>query len=154
MIFMYRNILLGIDGEEHTLRAMEEAIGIASAFNARLVGLHVRDEWILLSKMVSHELYATGRQEYRDYVRLRLGEKAQRIVAQFEERAGEAGIDFDIKIRGGKPAEEFLEEASSGSYDLAVLGSKELKNRLQRLHSYRLPEEVQKKIGISLLIVR
>lgn len=151
---MYRKILLGLDGRRHTRKAVGAAIALCTTHGARLVGLHVRNEWILLSKMVSHELYAVGRQEYRDYVHQKLGEKAQKVIAHFEEEARKAGVDYEVKLRGGKPAEEFLKEANTGEYDLAIVGSKPLKTKLERWHSYRFPEEVLKKIEISLLVVK
>ena len=54
-------ILVAIDGEPHTDRAVEHALTLAAESGARVVALHVKDPYL---KQFASEIYAQGREEY------------------------------------------------------------------------------------------
>jgi nucleotide-binding universal stress UspA family protein len=150
---MFKKILLCIDGEEHTVKAEEYAIYLAKLANAELYVLHVIDQW-LLSRNISHEIFATGRDEYISYVKGELSKQAEEIISRFLKKAEEFGVEAKIRIREGTPAKEILAEVNSCDYDLVILGGKSYKSKLERLKSYRTPEKVLEKISTPLLVIK
>ncbi|NOZ59979.1 MAG: universal stress protein [Euryarchaeota archaeon] len=145
-------VLLCIDGERHTQRAVRYALALAKGLGAELTALHVIDGF-LLEKRISHELYAVGRNEYRAYVRKELEKEARRIVREFEELARSAGVRFRTKLRFGHPVEEVVAEAEEGEYDLVILGGKRRRG-LWELKSRNLPLKVFRKLTLPVMVVR
>ncbi len=149
---MLRRMLLCIDGEEHTAKAVEYALQVSKATGAELTVLHVIDGF-LLEKRISHEIYAVGRNEYRAYVREELSKLADKCIKRFEERAEKAGVKFSTKLRSGHPVEEVLKEIAESSYDLVVMGDK-ADQGIWKLKSRNLPLKVFRKTKASVMVVR
>ncbi len=150
---MFSKILICIDGEEHTQKAEEYAISLAKLAKAELYALHVIDQW-LLSRNISHEIFAAGRDEYISYVKGELNRQAEEVISRFLKKAEENGVEVKIRIREGTPAQEIIAEINSGNYDLVILGGKSYKSRLERLKSYRTPEKVMEKTSTPLLVIK
>lgn len=149
---MLRRMLLCIDGEEHTAKAVDYALQVSRATGAELTVLHVIDGF-LLEKRISHEIYAVGRNEYRAYVKKELGKLAEKYIRDVKEKAEKAGVKFSTKLRSGHPVEEVLKEIKENEYDLVVMGDK-ANQGLWKLKSRNLPLKVFKKSGTSLMVVR
>lgn len=149
---MLRRILLCIDGEEHTDKAIDYALDISKTTGANLAVLHVIDGF-LLEKRISHEIYATGRNEYRAYVKKELQKLADKYLAAFKERAEEAGVEFETRLRSGHPVEEVLGEIEEKDYDLVILGGKGDQG-FWELKSRNLPLKVFRKSKASIMVVR
>jgi nucleotide-binding universal stress UspA family protein len=149
---MLRRMLLCIDGEEHTDKAVEYALQVSKATGAELTVLHVVDGF-LLEKRISHEIYAVGRDEYRAYVKKELHKLAEKYIRDVKERAEEAGVKFSTRLRSGHPVEEVLKEIRENAYDLVIMGDK-ADQGLWRLKSRNLPLKVFRKSGTSVMVVR
>lgn len=145
-------ILLCIDGEAHTEKAIDYALEIARATGWDLCVLHVVDGF-LLEKRITHELYATGREEFREYVRKELEKMAEEVMRSFHEKAKARGVSYVQRLRWGEPVKEVLREIDEERYSLVILGSK-AKGRLAGLKSRNLPMKVFKKSKASVLVVR
>lgn len=145
-----KNILIGLDGEPHTEKALDHALELAKALGATLTGLHVINLYL---KQFHSEIYAQGRREYLTHVEILLRDQAERIMKAFREQAAAAGVTFKETTRRGEPLEEILAEAKEGPYDLLVVGGKNLRG-LERLKSSNIPNKLEQKVGISLLIVK
>ncbi|WP_457555900.1 universal stress protein [Candidatus Pyrohabitans sp.] len=147
-----RRVLLCIDGEGHTRKAVAYALALARGLNSELTALHVIDGF-LLEKRISHEIYAVGREEYRAYVKEELQKEAERILQEFERLARDAGVKFRTKLRFGHPVEEVIAEAEEGSYDLVILGGKRRRG-LWELKSRNLPLKVFRRLKMPVMVVR
>jgi nucleotide-binding universal stress UspA family protein len=145
-------ILLCIDGEAHTEKAIDYALELASATGWNLSVLHVVDGF-LLEKRITHELYATGREEFREYVRGELEKMAREVMRSFNEKARARGVSYAQRLRWGEPVKEVLKEIEEEKYDLVILGSR-AKSRLAQLKSRNLPLKVYKNSKTSVLVVR
>ena len=145
-------MLLCIDGEEHTNKAIDYALHVAGATGAELTVLHVIDGF-LLEKRISHEIYAVGRDEYRAYVRKELDKLAEKHIRDMREKAEKAGVRFSTKLRSGHPVEEVLREIRENTYDLVIMGDKPDQG-LWKLKSRNLPLKVFRKSGTSVMVVR
>jgi len=147
---MIKEILLCLDGEEHTRRAVEYALFLAGTAKARITALHVENPYL---KQFHHEIYATGRREYVAYVDDLLREQAENILGKFAAEAKGQGIKYITRSRHGGPLEEVVKEIRENKYDLVVVGGKQLRG-LEKLKSGNLPDKLQKVLEVPLLTVK
>ena len=136
-------VLVCIDGESHTARAVEHAISLGLSGPAEVTALHVIDPWL---KQFYSEIHAQGRKQYLEYVDACLQENAERAYREFNERRLAAGLQAGFKVRHGEPVEEILEEARRTVADLIITGGKPL-NAWGRFRSRNLPLRLRKKVG-------
>ncbi len=141
-------ILLCTSGDSRD--AEELALQLAKSTGAELVVLHVIDTRIL-SRTVSHEVFAYGRQEYLAYVGGELEKEGREVVERVLRRAERAGVRATGVLRRGSPAEEVLREAERG-YWLLVLG-RGRRGVLHRLRSERIAEKAVAEAGCPVMLV-
>ena len=137
-------ILLAIDGEPHTAAAVGWALRLAEALPTRLVAVHVADPYL---EQFADELYAQGRQAYRDHVERCLAQIAAQAVAAFVRVAKKHTVGCEAKVRRGALSQELMAEFTEGDYGLLVLGKRRLTGIRRRLSrdlarqmAKRLPE--------------
>ena len=99
--FLFRRILVPIDGSENSLRALSVALDFAQRYGSRVTVLHV----------------AAGSTDI-DALRKTVEEKAQ-----------EKGVDVEFKVRVFNPqvssiANEILNEIIGSGYDLVIMGAR------------------------------
>jgi nucleotide-binding universal stress UspA family protein len=114
---MYRRILVPVDGSPTAERGLREAIDLAGP-NARLVLLHVIDDYPMLVQMSSMSAF-----EDLKRARLRLGED---VLASARSKAEEAGVQVDTVLREvvhARAADVIVEEAVKAHCDLIVMGT-------------------------------
>lgn len=148
---MIRRIILCVDGETQTEKAVDYAINITRAFNAKLTALHVVNPYL---KKFADEIYAVGRIEYSRYMENELIKEADNIMNAFRKMADSAGLSYDLKVRYGPPEEEILKEISDSSYDLLVLGAKQNNTLYARISSFNLPGKIFDNLRIPTLFVQ
>ncbi len=102
-------ILLGYDGFERSRPALEEAARIASDAGADVVAFSVVPPDARASKSGGH---------------VGMAPHAHEDVAIAHKYLREQGIESEMKIEHGDPAEKILEEARSGDYDLIITGTR------------------------------
>jgi nucleotide-binding universal stress UspA family protein len=86
-----KNILLCIDAEEGTKKAIDYAIEITGAFNGWLTVLHVITPYL---KKFADEIYAVGRIEYINHIDKELRKEAEDIINGFKAMADSTGSRF------------------------------------------------------------
>ncbi len=145
---MFRTIVVALDGEGHTVRALTHAIDLARRDQATLVGLHVVDPYL---KQFHNEIYAVGRQEYLDYVDRCLETIADGTIRDFQEVCRKEDVRGEPRVRHGDPIEEIV--AASDGADLLVIGGKRLQG-FSRWRSRNLPEKLPALVKVPLLIIR
>lgn len=117
---MFSRILVGLDGSEYSLKALEFAIDLAKKYHSQLVLVHVvlrqtyainpPEAGILAGTSIVRELEAEGRA----------------ILAKAEETVKAQGLPVEVRLRQGVPAEELLRASVDEKADLLVLGSRGL----------------------------
>ncbi|GEM_PF-3120929 len=142
-------ILLCTDGECRS--AEEYAVSLAHSTGAELVVLHVVDTR-LLSRTVSHEVFAYGRQEYLSYVSGELEREGREVLERVRRRAEELGVRVRCVLRRGSPAEEVLREVEAGGYWMVVLG-RGRRGFLASLRSDRVAEKVLARAEAPVMLV-
>jgi nucleotide-binding universal stress UspA family protein len=146
-----RKIILCVDGETQTEKAVNYAIDITRACNGTLTALHVINPYL---KKFADEIYAVGRIEYRKYIEKELMKEAEKIMNGFRAVADSAGLSYDLKVRYGPPEEEIMKEVSENSYDLLVLGAKQNNTLYARISSFNLPGKIFDNLRIPTLFVQ
>ncbi|BES82101.1 universal stress protein [Pyrodictium abyssi] len=99
--FLFRRILVPIDGSESSLRALDVALDFARRYGSRITVLHVHAP----------------------------GEDASSITSAIRKRIEASGLNVVVKTREYKPratsvASEILSEIIEGGYDLVILGAR------------------------------
>lgn len=107
---MYDDVLLPTDGSPGVERAIEEAVGIASATGARLHVLYVVEP-LYWSEVNAERLLEA------------LAEEGERATAAVAERAEAADVEVVAEIRQGYPSEAILEYADEAGVDAIVMGT-------------------------------
>jgi nucleotide-binding universal stress UspA family protein len=104
-------VLVAFDGTEHSVLALEEAAKITTSEGAELSVLSVVQPDAGPSKSGGH----AG-----------LPPHADEDIAFAHRYLTERGIEASTKVSNGDPAEEIVNEARAGDFDLIVVGTREL----------------------------
>ena len=110
---MFKNILLGVDGSEYSLRAAQKAAALATCMEA--------DLWIV----VAHPTVPAylGEPNFQDAIVARLVE-SKKIMEEAMEAVGEIPGEIHTEILEGSAAEVVLNVANVRQIDLIVMGSR------------------------------
>lgn len=146
-----RKILLCTDGEGPAIKAEDLALGIAKNAGALICSLYVVDPFL---KKFADEIYAVGRDEYRDYMDKTLKDEGNKVLKEFQKKACDQQVQVIPKLRYGSPEEEILLEMEESDYDLVVIGSKVLAGWRERLESYNLPGKLFRNAKKSIVFVK
>lgn len=118
---MFKNILVPVDGSEHSLKALELAGDLAEKYECDLTALHVR------SKEIS--------EEFRAYIEVEYTEKEREDMAGILKKTGDKLINALIKktrlikspqtvVLYGDPAENIINYVKVNNIDTVVMGSR------------------------------
>ena len=119
---MYKNMLVAIDGSEHSKKALEFACDLANKHAAYLTMLHVAYDTAQTHTMV----LGTSAMSYQGDPK-ELDEMAQVVIDAAREIADVAGCkDTYFEIKQGIPSEQILKYSSDNNIDLVILGSRGL----------------------------
>jgi len=117
---LFSKILVGLDGSEFSLKALQFAIDLAKKYQSQLVLVHV----------VMRQIYAINPPEAGvlagTAIVRELEEDGKAILAKGEETVRSQAVPAETRLKQGVPAEELLRTASDEKVDLIVLGSRGL----------------------------
>ena len=99
--FLFRRILVPVDGSDASLRALDVALDFAQRYGSKVTALHVAG----------------------------VGADVDALRKRVEEKAGEKGVPVEFKVRVFNPqtssvANEIVSEIIEGGYDLVILGAR------------------------------
>jgi nucleotide-binding universal stress UspA family protein len=120
---MIKNILLALDGSEHSQAALRYALWLAGRFRAHISGLHVIDIVSVEGPFFQDLSGAFGFEPYLDVagkVRQALHDRGQFILQEFTTTCCEQGISCETELVTGIVANEICERARTT--DLVVIG--------------------------------
>jgi nucleotide-binding universal stress UspA family protein len=121
---VYERILVGTDGSSTAAIAVDRAVEVAAASNAKLT------------------IMSVGKPD-----------KAQTVVDDEVKRHASAGVDIDTLVVTGDPSAALVEQAEKGKYDLVVVGNKGMTGA-SRFFLGSVPNKVSHHVPTALLIVR
>jgi nucleotide-binding universal stress UspA family protein len=114
---MYRRILVPLDGSATAERGLQEALGLAKAFDSVLVLLNVLELYPVMMEMAT----ATTWQQISDDLRT----QGQRVLEKAHERARAAGVASEAVLEdaNGRVCDVIVEQAGKRECDLVVMGT-------------------------------
>jgi len=140
---LYQRILVAVDNSKHSDAAVKLAATLAQAQGARVVGFHVyaaqlHERRFLHMEPGLPEGYSDSELQRQRSVHESLISKGLRLISEsYLDRARALCEAFQVPYEGrlaeGKNYQEILREASSGEYDLVVLGALGLGTRRRSL---------------------
>jgi nucleotide-binding universal stress UspA family protein len=139
---MYKKILLATDGSEHSKRAAENAIHIATCSE----GSYIEIVYVVAHDKAKSDVLANwNASEVNDVRRER--------VSEIEKKAKEAGATYDVKILHGEPGPTIVDYTNKNNFDIVVIGSRGL-NVLQEFVLGSVSHKVAKRANCPVLIVK
>lgn len=148
---MYKHILVAIDDSETSKKALDEAILLAKFHDATLEIVHAVDESLLQSVSAHGAALANA-----EPLQKAMTENAQAVLDQAKEAAAAEGVTSQTRLLISQDlhvADQIAEIAEHNNVDLLVMGSHGRRG-FRRLLLGSVAENVLRKVGISILIVR
>ena len=113
---MFDKILVAIDGSDTSLKALDKAMLLAEQKQSEITLLAVGKIFLFPSAVVIDI----------NLIREALEEQYDEVLKDAQARVNEKGIASKIVYREGDPAQQILEFANEGDYDLIIMGSRGL----------------------------
>ena len=120
---MYKSILVGTDGSSTASIAVDRAVEVAAASQAKLT------------------IMSVGKQD-----------RAQAVVDKEKARVASSGVDVETLVVAGDPSVAIVEQAEKGEFDLVVVGNKGMTGRRGRLLG-SIPNAVAHEAPCAVMIV-
>lgn len=111
----FRKLLVPVDDSEHSRHAFRYALGLASTQGAHVALLHCYER---IPMLIAGE---ARREVVQEHTRA-----AEKLLAPYAKRLRDIGVEPALVIKEGDPGEVIVREATSGDYDLIVMGSRGL----------------------------
>ena len=122
---MYTRILVGTDGSATAAKAVARAVEVAASCGASLT------------------VMTAGR-----------GDRSQRVVDEAAAAHAGSGVAIDTAVVDDEPVSALIDTASSGGYDLVVVGNKGMTGAGRFFTLGSVPNKVSHHLPTTLLIVR
>lgn len=108
----FEKILVAIDGSECSNHAFAKALELAAVAQAKLTALAVEGPLPAYAATIGEV----------DEVKREKDSFFRKLAAAARSQGEQAGVDIDVDVRPGHPAELIARTAVEGDYDLIVLG--------------------------------
>jgi nucleotide-binding universal stress UspA family protein len=114
-VLTFKKILVPLDDSEHSKRAFRYGLGLGQTQGAHVALMHCYGH---IPMLIAGEAKQTVVHEHT--------RAAEKLLNPYAARLREAGLEPALVIAEGAPGETIVQEASSGDYDLIVMGSRGL----------------------------
>ena len=115
---MYRRILVPIDGSDTAQRGLQEALGLAKAFDSSLVLLHVVEVYPMMMEMASATTW--------ELVTTDLRQHGEQVLERAHDAAKAAGVASETHLEDAAAArvcDVIVDQAREHRCDLIVMGT-------------------------------
>jgi len=137
----FEKILVPIDGSPNSMRGLDRAISIAKASDAEITGYYV----FHLPKLAGIKYTQKMRDEAQD--------KAAKAVGPAMQKCNRAGAKFKYATGGGHTADQIINAANKGDYDMIVIGARGLSGAKETFLG-SVSNKVMHKSQVPVLIVK
>ncbi|HEX5959907.1 MAG TPA: universal stress protein [Rhodanobacteraceae bacterium] len=145
---MFKHILIPIDDDPGSRRALAWGVELARSVGARITGFHAMTEFA--HPGIVDELLEPPAEELRALARAH----ADKLLAPLQGKAGRAGVPCDtLAERGDRPWEAIVAAARKSRCDLIVMASHGRRG-IARLVLGSQTQQVLAHTGIPVLVVR
>jgi len=118
-MFSPKTILVPTDFSQHSDKALQIAVDIASQYNAKIILLHVIDENIqqcAADYCISNEAIEQLKNES-------MNASTDKLNKTINSLKGSTKVDISFEVKNGVPAEVLLDEQKTNKLDLIVIAS-------------------------------
>ncbi len=140
-----KRYLLAVDGSEYSKKAAEKAMELAVSTTVGVTVLNVVNEQIVMPTWHDPEI--------SDMIRNKSFEEAEDLVNKIKEDLVKNGVKVNTVIKHGNVAEEICNEASSGEYEMIIMGNRGLSG-IQRVIVGSVTNKVLHCASVSVYIVK
>ena len=145
---MFRSIVVGTDGSDTASKAVDEAIDLAKAINAKL--------WLVSAyePVPKSRLREEARQTPADLQwMVNPREEVDATLSDAADRVRSAGVEVETFAREGDPADAILDVAEERDADLIVVGNKGMTGARRYLLG-SVPNKITHHASCSVMVVR
>jgi len=115
---MYKHLFVPVDGSELSHRAMDGSIALAAQLKARITGFVVEPDVPLSIGSQNADTFISGIKKHE----AKNAAHANALLAQFEERAKAAGVEFSgLSVTAYGVDHTIVEEADKAGCDMIVM---------------------------------
>jgi len=153
---MFKNILVAVDGSEHSQKALNQALGLAERFKGKITLIHVYSTVVPLAPSVdtlSTPTLATASTAIAAKMTEEARKKGSQVLDEAEQTVKERGISVEKVLREGDAVKEVVAVAQEREFDLIVVGHRGL-SKLKELLLGSVSEGVSHKAPCPVLIVK
>jgi nucleotide-binding universal stress UspA family protein len=155
---LFQNLLVPLDGSEHSLRALETAIQIAKKFGAKMTLIHVYS--VTVTPVIMPEpttLTPSGVPVMTPAEVTKIVETArevgQKILADGKRKVESENIEVETVLREGNTVQEIAKLAKEARSDLIVMGVRGI-SKLRELLVGSVSEGVIRQAPCPVLVVK
>lgn len=143
-IAMFKNLLLAVDGSEHSKRAADNAIELAKLTE----GASVELLYVVQGNKSKSDILHYGDSDTASH-------KRKQLLASYEKKIAAENIDVHSTVLHGKDgiAEPIISHANEGNYDVLILGSRGL-STVQTMVLGSVSHKVIKYVKAPVLMVK
>jgi nucleotide-binding universal stress UspA family protein len=131
---MYKKIFVPVDNSEHSISSVDLAVELAKEYDATLVGSHAyaarlhdyrfkQMEFTLPDEYLIEEEMEKQRKVHDTLITMGLELISDSYLVVMQQRADEAGIEFEPKMYDGKNFKVIADDINSSDYDLVIMGA-------------------------------
>lgn len=118
---MYKHIMLPVEGDELSSKAVKECFTLAKAIGAKVTVLHVVPHVNMHVPVGFTSEIVQNLQKQRENEEVQQGQK---MLAEVEQNAKATGVEFDnMVVVGDNPYEEIIDNAEKKDCDLIMMAS-------------------------------
>jgi len=154
---MFNNILVAVDGSEHSKKALNHALELAKKFDGKITLVHVFSSVVPLATAVETPPTSTLTPPASTALAQEIVEetkrRGKRILDEAERVVEEHGILVEKVLREGDAVKEIVAVAQEGKFDLIVIGHRGI-SKLKELFLGSVSEGVSHKAPCPVLIVK
>jgi len=154
---MFNNILVAVDGSEHSKKALNYALELAEKFDGKITLIHVYSTVVPLRTSVDTLPGPALTPPASDVMAAKMTEEAKqmgkRILEEAEQVVKQRGISVEKVLKEGDIVREIVTTAQEGKFNLVVMGHRGL-SRLKELFLGAVSEGVSHKAPCPVLIVK
>ncbi len=140
---MYENILLPTDGSSTTVEALDHALAMASAHDARIHVLYVQDK---------RRSMAAGA-DTKDEIKRAIEVEGQRALEDAQVRIEDEGVECVVELDEGIPDRRIVDYAEEAGIDVIVMGTHGKTGPEQIATLGSTTERVVKRAAVPVLVV-
>jgi len=154
---MFNNILVAVDGSEHSKKALNYAMELAEKFGGKITLIHVYSTVVPFRPSVDTLSGPTLTSPTSAEIAAKMSEEAKQMGKQILDEAesvvNERGISVEKVLKEGDVVREIVGVAQEGKFDLVVMGHRGL-SRLKEVFMGAVSEGVSHKAPCPVLIVK